>query len=103
MARISDGRAANSIAPEFSGGGNAEAGPDVSADAGSGGAGADVGSGGGEARAGSAVPVTATPPRSGLLGTPGVCPDIRLPESHDLRHPEVKTLRQFARDLVPDR
>ncbi len=28
--------------------------------------GADVGSGGGEARAGSAVPVTATPPRSGL-------------------------------------
>ena len=60
MARISEGRAANRAAPEFSGGGNAEAGPDVSADAGSGGAGADVGSGGGEARAGSAVPVTAT-------------------------------------------
>ena len=31
MARISEGRAANRIAPEFSGGGNAEAGPDVSA------------------------------------------------------------------------
>jgi hypothetical protein len=60
MARISEGRAANSIAPEFSGGGNAEAGPDVSADAGSEGGGADVGSEGGEARAGSAVPVTAT-------------------------------------------
>jgi hypothetical protein len=104
MARISEGRAANSIAPEFSGGGNAEAGPDVSADAGSGGAGADAGSGGGEARAGSAVPVTATPPLSKLLGgVPGACPDIRMPESHDLRHPDVKTLRQFARDLVPDR
>ena len=103
MARISEGRAANSIAPEFSGGGNAEAGPDVSADTGSGGTGADVGSGGGEAKAGSAVPVTATPPRSGLLGAPGAYPDIRMPESHDLRHPEVKTLRQFARDLVPDR
>ena len=102
MARISEGRAANSIAPEFSGGGSAEAGPDVSADAGSGGGGADVGSGGGEARAGSAVPVTATS-TVGLLGIPGACPDIRMPESHDLRHPEVKTLRQFARDLVPDR
>jgi hypothetical protein len=102
MARISEGRAANSIAPEFSGGGNAEAGPDVSADAGSGGAGADVGSGSGEARAGSAVPVTATS-MSGLLGIPGACPEIRMPESHDLRHPGVKTLRQFARDLVPDR
>ena len=76
MARISEGRAANRIAPEFSGGGNAEAGPDVSADAGSGDAGADAdsgdagadaGSGGGGAKAGSAVPVTATS-RSGLLG-----------------------------------
>ena len=103
MARISDGRAANRIAPEFSGGGNAEAGPDVSAGAGSGGASADAGSGSGEARAGSAVPVTATPPLSGLLGCPGACPDLRMPEGHDLRHPEVKTLRQFARDLVPDR
>jgi hypothetical protein len=104
MARISEGRAANRIAPEFSGGGKAEAGPDVSADVGSGDAGADAGSGGGEARAGSAVPVTATPPLSGLLGgVQGAYPDIRMPESHDLRHPEVKTLRQFARDLVPDR
>jgi hypothetical protein len=77
MARISEGRAANRVAPEFSGGGNAEAGPDVSAGAGSGDvsagagsgdAGAGAGSGGGEARAGSAVPVTATPPLSGLLG-----------------------------------
>jgi len=103
MARISEGRAANSIAPEFSGGGNAEAGPDVSADAGSGGASADAGSGGGEARAGSAVPVTATSTVRVARGVRGAGPDIRMPESHDLRHPEVKTLRQFARDLVPDR
>ena len=94
MARISEGRAANRVAPEFSGGGSAEADWDVSADA---------GSGGGEARAGSAVPVTATSTIGLLGGRPGAFPDIRMPESYDLRHPEVKTLRQFARALVPDR
>jgi len=103
MARISEGRAANRIAPEFSGGGSAEADRDVSADAGSGGGSADVGSGGGEARAGSAVPVTATSTIGLLGGRPGAFPDVQMPESYDLRHPEVKTLRQFARALVPDR
>ena len=71
MARIKEGRAANKIAPEFSGGGKAEAGPDVSADAGSGGAGADAGSGGAEAKAGSAVPVTATSSVMAARGRPG--------------------------------
>ncbi len=92
IARISEGLAANRIAPEFSGGGNAEADPRVSAR-----------SGGGEAKAGSAVPVTATSSVGAARGGPGGMPGHPDAESYDLRHPEVKTLRQFARDLVPDR
>jgi hypothetical protein len=108
IARISEGRAANKVAPEFSGGGNAEADPDAgsgdaSADACSDGASADAGPGGGEARAGSAVPVTATSSISAAREHPGAGPDDPDAESYDFRLPEVKTLRQFARDLVPDR
>ena len=47
--------------------------------------------------------VTATSSVMMLGNVPGAFPDTRLPESHDLRHPEVKTLRRFAGTLVPDR
>ena len=44
------------------------------------------------------------PPTSWCSGTSRHAPqDTRLPEYHSLGHREVKTLRQFARTLVPDR
>ena len=53
--------------------------------------------------AGSGVTVTATSSVAMLGDVRAGSPGPRLPEDHDLRHPEVKTLRQFARALVPAR
>ena len=53
--------------------------------------------------AGSGVAVTATSSVMVLGHVRGAVPGHPDAKDHDLRHPEVKTLRQFALTLVPDR